>query len=190
MRHAEAFRDHNRAEGLSFRGQSFAGVTGTMAAALASGAAVFAARYPLAATNRFLVQWVHLHYVTLVAYTVPLTAGRRLHLVRGAGADASGGTDIDVVRNQSDLTAESVLTGKVATTGALTITSITFETAVRARLLLAQAGNAGNDYDEIWTFDEPLILVPGQLLGIVAGQAFDAAGTWQLNVKGAGVEVP
>jgi hypothetical protein len=190
MRHAEAFRDHNRAEGLSFRGQSFSGITGTMAATLASQACVFAARYPVASLHRFLVQWLHLHYVTLVAYTTPLTAGRRLALKRGSGGDASNGTDIDVVRNQSDLTAEPVLTGQVATTAALTMTSVTFETPVKARLMLTQAGNAGNDYDEIWTFDEPLILLPGQCIGILAGQAFDAAGTWQLNVKGGGVEVP
>jgi hypothetical protein len=190
MRHAEAYRDHNRAEGLSFRGQSFSGVTGTMAAALANAAAVFAARYPLAATNRFLVQWVHLHYVTLAAYTTPLTAGRSLICKRGSGGDASNGTDISVVRDQSDLTAETLLTGQAANTGALTMTSVSFETPVKARLLLAQAGNAGNDYDEIWTFDDPFILLPGQLLGILAGQLFDAVGTWQLNVKGHGVEVP
>jgi hypothetical protein len=190
MRHAEAARDHNKAEGLTFRGQGFSGMTGTMAAALANAAAVFAARYPLVATHRFLVQWIHLHYVTLVGYTVPFTAGRSLICKRGSGGDASSGTDISVVRNQSDLTSENLLTGQVATTGALTMTSVSFETPVKARLLLAQAGNAGNDYDEIWTFDEPFILLPGQLLGILAGQAFDAAGTWQLSVKGGGVEVP
>ncbi len=94
------------------------------------------------------------------------------------------------MRNQSDLTSETPLTGMVATTGAMTMTSVVFEDAVRARLMLVQAGNAGNDYDEIWQFDDPLILLPGQCIGILAGQAFDAAGTWQLNVKGAGVEVP
>lgn len=124
MRHAEAARDHNKAEGLSFRGQSFGGITGTIAAAIASQACVFSARYPLAATNRFLVQWLHLHYTTLVAYTVPLTAGRRLALKRGSGGDASGATAIDVVRNQSDLTSETLLTGMVATTGAMTMTSV------------------------------------------------------------------
>lgn len=187
MRLDQAYRQ--KLAGIPFGGQGFSGITGIMAAALASGGSVFVGRYPLAATGQLLVHWIHLHYVTLGSYTTPVTAGRHLAIQRGSGADPSGGTDIDVVRNRS-AGAETLLTGKVATTGALTVTSITYETPVRARLLLAQAGNAGNDYDEIWAFDNTLILAPGQLFGIRAGQLFDAAGTWQLNVKGGASELP
>lgn len=191
MRFAEIIDQHT-SKGRQFKGQGFTGVTGTIAAALAANGSVFAARYPVAATKRFAVQWMHLHYVCLGAFTAPVTAGRRLDLRRGSGGDPSGGVDIAVVRNQSDLTSgtETLLTGQVATTGALTMTNVTLETAVRARLLLAHVGASGNDYDELWTFDDPLILLPGQLAAIAAGATFDAAGTWQLSVKGAGVELP
>lgn len=191
MRFAEIIDQHT-SKGRTFKGQSFAGVTGTIAAALAANASVFAARYPVAATKRFAVQWIHLHYVCIGAFTAPVTAGRRLALRRGSGGDPSGGTDIDVVRNQSDLTSgtETLLTGQVATTGALTMTDVTLETAARARLLVAHAGASGNDYDELWTFNDPMILLPGQLFAIAAGATFDAAGTWQLSVKGSGVELP
>jgi hypothetical protein len=174
------------------RGQTFSGVTGTMAAALANAATVCAVRYPLAGTRRFALTWLHLHYVCLGAFTVPVTAGRRLALRRGAGGDPSGGTDLDVVRNQSDISAtnEAVVTGQISATAALTMTGVTLETAVRMRMLLAHAGASGNDYDEIWAPADPLILLPGQLAAITAGQVFDAAGTWQLSVKGGGVELP
>ena len=182
--HSEEFRYRT---GVKFTGQSFSGITGAMAAALADQAAVCVLRYPAAATGKLLVDWIHLHYVTLIAYTTAVTAGRRLTLKRGSGdANASGGADLSIVRDQSDVSAteEPLCTGQIATTGALTTSGITFETATKARLLLVQAGAAGADYDEIWTFDDPLILLPGQCVGILAGQAFDAAGTWQLDFKG------
>lgn len=169
-------------------GQVFSGNTGTMAAGLVSGAHVLTARYPMAATGRFYLTWLHVHFATIVAFTTPVTAGRRLALRRGSGADASGGNALDVSRCQSDAT-ETLLTGRVADTAALTVTGITLETEARAQLLLAQAGNAGADYDEIWRFDDPLVLLPGQLFAVVAGATFDAGGTWQANFKGGGFEV-
>lgn len=174
------------------RGQTFSGITGTVAAALASAGVVFGVQYPAAATKRFALEWLHLHYVTLVAYTTPVTAGRRLHLKRGSGGAYTTGTDLDIVRNQSDVAAasETALVGQVATTGALTTTGVTFETPVRYRFVLVQAGNAGNDYDEIWApADGPLILNPGQSAALLAGQVFDAVGTWQASIKGGGREI-
>jgi len=188
MRFKQALEVEAALGGL-YRGQSFAGFTGTIAAALAASSTVFAGRYPLAATGKYLLKWVHLHFTCLVSFTTPVTAGRRLSLKRGSGGDPSDGTAIDVVRDHSAEATETLLTGQVATTGALTMTSVTYETPTRARLMLSQAGSAGLDYDEIWHFDDPLILLPGQLFGIVAPAQFDAAGTWQLGVKGGGVEV-
>lgn len=189
MRFNEALKLEHDLAG-QFRGQSFSGFTGTMAAALAAASTVFAGRYPLAATYKWHLKWMHLHFTCLGSFTTPVTAGRRLSLKRGSGGDPSNGTDIDVVRDQSDLTSETLLTGQVATTTGLTMTSVTYETPTRARLMLSQAGSSGLDYDEIWIFDDPFILLPGQLFGIVAPAQFDAAGTWQLSVKGGGVEVP
>lgn len=158
-----------------------------MAAALAANAIVAAWRYPSAGPTKGLVHWVHLHYVCIGAFTTPVTAGRQLHIIRGSGGDASGGTDLDVSRNQSDLT-ETKFTGQIATTAGLTMTNVVFTNEVpKARLLLAHAGFAGQDYDEIWRFDDPLVLLPGELHAIRTPTQFDAAGTWQLEVKvGAG----
>jgi hypothetical protein len=189
VKYSEALQARAALGSLSaYRGQTFAGVTNTMAAALASNSTVFAARYPVTTSGRVVVQWIHLHYVCIANFTTLVTAGRRLALRRGSGGDASGGTPIDAMRNQSSGT-ETLLTGSVSTTTALTMTGITYETGTRARLLLAQAGTAGNDYDEIWAPEDPLILLPGELFGIVAPAAFDAGGTWQLSVKGGAVEV-
>jgi site-specific DNA-cytosine methylase len=50
-------------------------------------------RFLLAALQAYITR-VRLMYTTIVAYTTPVTAGRRLGLYRGAGAAASGGTAI------------------------------------------------------------------------------------------------
>lgn len=172
--------------------QTICGQTGTMAAALASGAAILAARYPAAGLGVTLVHRIHVHYVCLVAFAVPLTAGRGLVLVRGAGADPSGGGDLTNVDADAIAAVDgsALLAGKVATTAALTVAGITLETSPRARMLLAGAGNAGNDYDEVWDLsDNPLVLAPGKLFAVCAGQLFDATGTWQASITADAVEV-
>lgn len=174
---------------LTFRGQTISGVTGTMAAALAADAAVCAFRYPVAAVAKCAVLWMHLHYVCIGAFTTPVTAGRRLHLIRGSGADPSGGTALDVSRDDSGLSAETKVTGAIATTAALTMTSVVFTSELpKARLLLAHAGASGASYDEVWRWEDPLVLLPGELLAVTAGATFDAAGTWQMNFKAEAVE--
>lgn len=202
LSYADAVRESQLLGGefARHRGQSFCGSTGTMAAALASGGAMFVARYPAAATGLFMPAVLHVHYTCLANFTTPVTAGRRLALHRGSGADPSGGSSIEVVPDISDaylqsitgigsVEAQQLLTGKVATTAALTVTSITFDTPSRARMSLAHAGLAGQDYDELWVLNG-FALGPGELFGIRAGQAFDAGGTWQASVKGWGYSVP
>lgn len=187
MRFLEA-RQAEVASGGNYHGQTFAGFTGTMAAALAAAATVGAVRYPLAATHRFALKWMHLHFTCLGNFTTPVTAGRRLSLKRGSGGDPSNGTDLDVTRDDSAQAGETLVTGQIATTTGLTMTSVTYETPTRARLMLSQVGSAGLDYDELWAFDDPYILRPGELAGIVAPAQFDAGGTWQLGWKGGGFE--
>src|SRR3972149_4070731 len=97
MRFKQALEVEAALGGL-YRGQSFAGFTGTIAAALAASSTVFAGRYPLAATGKYLLKWVHLHFTCLVSFTTPVTAGRRLSLKRGSGGDPSDGTAIAAVR--------------------------------------------------------------------------------------------
>jgi hypothetical protein len=181
MRFLEALQARSFLGNLSrHRGQTLSGFTGTMAAGLAANSTVFAARYPATETGYGLLKWIHLHYTCLLSFTVPVTAGRRLTLKRGPGADPSGGTALDVARDLSSST-EALWTGQVATTTGLG-GSLTYEAAGRRRLMLAHAGSAGVDYDEIWTFDDPFVLLPGEICGIVAPATFDAVGTWQLSV--------
>jgi hypothetical protein len=172
--------------------QTFTGMTGTIAAGLASGGCVCAARYPADGVGKTLLYRLHLHYVCLGVFTAPITAGRSLVLARGSGADPSGGSALSVFDADTiaAVAGSQLLAGRIATTGALTVTGITFETAPRARMLLAHAGSAGNDYDEIWDLSrDPVVLAPGELFGLRAGQAFDAGGSWQLSVKGEAVEL-
>lgn len=172
-----------------FAGQTFSGVTGTIGAGLTAGSAVAVVRYP--GSKKFALSWLHVHVSTIVAFTTPVTAGRRLHLRHGTGgagwdAGAAGGAALDVSRNWSS-GAETKVDGRVASTGALTTTGLTFAD-VKARLLLSQAGASGADYDEIWRFDEPLILLPNEVVGLVAGATFDVGGTWEAEIKGGGFE--
>jgi hypothetical protein len=175
-----------------FNGCKFSGSTGVMAAALAADAAAFTLRYPDTGTKLWALQWLHIHVTCLTAFTTPVTAGRRLHLVRSTDVDsaASGGAAVDVVRNDSRYTSEVLPVGRISTTAALTTTGIIFDTAAVARLALSQVGTSGADYDELWTFDDPLILIPGQTVALTAGALFDTAGTWQATVKGGGAELP
>lgn len=189
MRFSEALQI-NAAVGSLYRGQTWSGVTGTMAAALAANATVGAVRYPLTATGKALIKWMHLHFSCLGNFTTPVTAARQLRLKRGSGGDPSGGTDLDFTRDQSTPTTETLLTGQIATTAGLTMTSVTYETPARARLLVSHVGSSGLDYDELWVFDDPYVLLPGELCGIVTPAQFDAVGTWQLGWKGGAVEVP
>ena len=164
------------------RGQSLAGYTNTMAAGITAGSTVWSTRYPASATGLGFLKWMHLHFICLANFTLPVTAGRRLALKRGSGGDASGGTALDVMLDQSTST-ETLWTGQVATTTGLTVTGVTYETAARRRLMLSHTGAANADYDELWTFDDPLVAQPGQSFAIVAPSTFDAAGTWQLSVS-------
>ena len=186
MRFAES-RHVESALGGMYRGHSFSGVTGTIAAALAAGATVCAARYGEDEEGKCLLKWLHLHYVCLGNFTVPITAGRQLQLVRGSGGDPSAGTALDIVRDDSAEENEPLLTGMIASTGGLTMTDVEYEETVRARLLLANVGASGLEREEIWTFDDPFILRPGELFGILTPAQFDAGGTWQLGVKGGAI---
>lgn len=193
MNFAELVQRYGAKRGAQpFNGCKFSGATGTMAAGLTAGSAVLTLRYPDTATKLWALQWLHVHVSCIGVFTTPVTAGRSLHLVRSTDVDAgaSGGNALDVVRNDSRWTAETLPVGRVATTATLTTTGISFDTAVAARLALSQVGASGADYDEIWTFTDPLILIPGQTAAIVAGATFDAGGTWQGTFKGGGCEIP
>lgn len=173
------------------RGQGFsvAEVTGTIAAALAQNSSVFAMRLDPSSSMRAYIERFRLQYSTVVAYTTPVTAGRRLGLFRGSGAAASGGTSITVANPKhttyaaSEFDTASGGAMSISTTGALTVTGITFEAAPIRLFTLVEVGAAGGYKEQVWEFDSPLVLEPGQVLAIRNPVAMDAAGTWQLAVN-------
>jgi len=193
--------------GLPERGQAGSALTGIVAAA--ADGTVWTLRYPETTVmpgaskgagglqRRLYVQRIHVQYVTLTAFTTPVTAGRALRLVRGAptsgtASNPSGGAAYTMVHKRSDVTNETLGVGRVSTTAVLTTTGITFESAPLQRMMLVQAGSSGNSYDEAWRFDgveaDPIFLLPGELLAIQTDSAFDAAGTFQLQVDVDAVE--
>lgn len=175
-------------------GYAMSNITGTIAAALAANAAVFAMRLDPSSGKRAFIDRLRLQFTTLVAYTVPITAGRRLALYRGSGAAASGGTAIATAVKKHTASASlsefDIAQGgdiRIATTGALTVTGITFEAEPIATMMLVHAGNAGAYVESIFEFSATesaeLVLEPGQVFAIRAPQLMDAAGTWQLGVN-------
>lgn len=170
---------------------SASGITGTMAAALGSGGAMFTMRNDASSSKLVFIERIRLQFTTLVAFTTPITVGRRLHLVRSttSSANPSGGTAITPVPKDSNHTdSECSIAGggdtRIATTAALTVTGTTWDTAVLRTVSLVHVGNAGNHHEALLEFHSsesaPIILQPGQAIGIIAGQAFDAAGTWSM----------
>ena len=173
---------------------SVSGTTGTVAAALASGGAVFTMRNDASSSRRLFIERMRLQYTTIVAYTTAVTAGRRLHLVRStvSSANPSGGTALTPVQKDStDGDSEASTAGggdcRISTTGALTVTGTTWDTNIIRSVTLSHVGTAGAFQEFILEFSAsesaPIILEPGQALGLVAGALFDAAGTWQLGVN-------
>jgi hypothetical protein len=173
---------------------SASGITGVMAAALAAGGAVFTMRNDASSAKRVFLERLRLQFTTQVAFTVPISAVRRLHLVRStvSSANPSGGTAIvPVAKNSLHTDSECSTVGggdtRIATTGALTVTGTTWDTNIIRLCTLGHVGAAGAFLEQVWEFNAsesaPIILEPGQALGLVAGAAFDAGGTWALGVN-------
>jgi hypothetical protein len=173
---------------------AIAAKSGTIAAAAAAGAAVFAMRLdPAAGAKRAWIDSIRLRWTTIVAFTTPITATRSIVITRGNGAAASGGTAIpaatkkDTTYGASEF--DSALGGdmRVSTTGALTVTGITFETVNFGEMTLIQAGTAGSYYETVYELsvrNHPIELSAGELLAVRVGpSAMDAAGTWVLGVE-------
>lgn len=180
---------------VAARGDAYcvAGITGTIAAALGANSSVFAMRLdPGAALNAY-IERVRLQYTTIVAYTTPVTANRRLAIYRGSGAAASGGTALTTAAQKDSTSSPSECNSaqggdiRIATTGALTVTGITYETQEFATMPLVHVGAAGAFLEQVFEFatteSAPIVLQPGQLFAVRNPVAMDAAGTWQLAVR-------
>lgn len=167
--------------------------TGTIAAAAAAGAAVFAMRLDPSSTKKAWIESIRLRWTTIVAFTTPITATRSIVITRGSGAAASGGTSIATATKKDStygISEYDVASGgniRIATTGALTVTGITWETVNLGEVTLIQAGEAGAFYEAVYEFsvrNHEIELNAGEVLGIrVGSSAMDAAGTWVLGVE-------
>lgn len=174
-------------------GHGLSAVTGVLAAALGANSTVFAMRLDPSSAVRAYIDRIRLQYTTIVAYTVPLTAGRRLGIYRGAGAGTTGGTSIPSVVKKHTLLASSEFDTanggavSIAATAALTVAGITFEADPVAMMTLSHVGAAGAYLETVFEFapseSYEIVLEPGQLLAIRNPIAMDAAGTWQLGVN-------
>ena len=171
---------------------SATGITGTMAAALAANSTVFAMRIDPGSAVLAYIERIRIMYTTIVAYTAPITVGRRLALFRGSGAATSGGTTmVPVSKNSTSAPSECTIAQggdvRISATAALTITGITYETDPIRTMSLSHVGNAGNYAETLFEFHAgecaPVVLQPGQLLAIRNPAAMDAAGTWQMAVN-------
>lgn len=178
------------------RGNPFciANQTGTIVAALGANSSVFAMRLDPSSALRLYLERLRLTFTTIVAFTTPVTAGRRIALFRGSGAAASGGTAIATATRKhtafgatSEVDAANGGDARIATTAALTVTGITFEADPLRVMPLVHVGAAGANAESVYEFSatesHPCVLEPGQLFAIRNPVAMDAAGTWQLTVN-------
>lgn len=168
--------------------------TGIISAGLAANSSVFALRTaPGNAKPGIRIRRMILDWGVSTNFTTPITADRRLAIFRGSGAAASGGTSLPnalVMNADAALCPTDTASGgdvRIATTGALTVTGITYETTPIATMLLVGHGVITAN-QKIGVFDfggtgqHPLVLRAGELIGIRNPAAMDAAGVWGLGV--------
>lgn len=170
-------------------GFGIAAITGTMAAALGANSSVFVMRLDPSSPVRAFIERLRIQWTTIVAFTTPVTAGRRLGLFRGSGAAASGGTALSVAppkrtTETSEFNSANGGDMRISTTAALTVAGITFEVEPIRLFSLSHVGAAGGQQEFIWQDEgSPIILEPGQLLAVRNPVAMDAAGTWTIVVS-------
>jgi hypothetical protein len=175
--------------------QNYSGMTGTMAAALGANSPIWMAKLDASSAARAFFDRMRLQFTTIVAFTTPITAGRRLAVFRGSASGAltlSGGTAVPAVtpKHSNAQTSEmNTANGgdvRIATTGALTATGVTWEANPLATMSLSHVGAAGGFAELLFSWDGdlgPIVLEPGQFLAVMNPQAMDAAGTWQLGIN-------
>lgn len=181
--------NHNRGYGYGV-----AGVSGTIGAALGADSIVFALlcapqTAETVASKRLNVylERLRIAFTTIVAFTTPVTAARRLGVYRASGAvAATGGTALVVAKKDTDAPASIVTDVRIAAAAALTVAGITREAAPIAMMDLTHVGAAGARHEMTYELAAPLNseeeLAPGELLVISNPIAMDAGGTWQLSV--------
>lgn len=172
-------------------GYAVSTLTGTMTAGLGLDSTIFAMRLNPTATVVAYIERVRITYVTITGLTAANLASRRLEVRRASAAAASGGTAIATVPAKDSTSATSQFNSanggdvRVATTGALTVGGISFETVpLLTNEGCVNAGTAGQ-WSGVMEWRQPpgevspFVLNAGELLVVRNALAWDAAGTWQ-----------
>jgi hypothetical protein len=173
--------------------------TGAIGAALGADSTVFSMRLNPSSTQKAYILAVTLDWAVSTAFTTPVVAGRVLQGQRATTATPSGGTAIAAAtkRNSSQRTSQfdSANSGdiRVATTGALTMTSVVFEDIPEIQFDVAGYGAATALKHQEWDFQgpmrTPITVKAGELFVIRNQAAMDAAGVWSLGVEVTWAEV-
>lgn len=172
-------------------GYAFSGITGTIAAT--TNGALFAMRLDPSALLRAYITKLVLQWTTIVAFTVPVTAGRRIVATRANGAAATSGTLIIGINKKDSGDAVSEMAAaqggdmRISNTAALTATGITYDTADLAIMSIVDLGAAGSYKAQLFEWDgagaAPIVILPGELFIVRTAAALDAGGTGQLAVQ-------
>lgn len=141
-------------------------------------------------TYRAYITRLYISWVTITAFTTPATIRNLLVSKSSAHATPTAVTTITpIAKDPSDLvsgfstTANGLIT--ICTTTNLTITGITWDAATLQVLDFTGAGAASGTKVLDWNAVDgggPIVLLPGQLLGLRTSAALDAAGTGNLTV--------
>lgn len=177
------------------RGHGFgvSGISGTIAAALAQDSIILAIlcgpQGGIAVRDQLSMYYdrLRLAITTIVAFTTPITAARRIAVYRASGGvAATGGAALGVVKKDTNAPASICTSARIATTAALTVAGITREADPIATLDLTHVGAAGARQEMIYELSAPMnseqAINPGELLVVSNPVAMDAAGTFQLSV--------
>lgn len=194
--------------GLPGDAYTLSATTGTVAALFANAAVMFSVRPYTISTNAkaVLLSRLRLQYTTIVAYTTPVTTPRKLGIFRaawGSGTTAGGfampsanHTAVPPVKKRAGA-ATSILAAVAAepewggvhilTTAAAGMTigaGMVAESDPIRTINLSHLGAAGANQEFDFPFEEPIFLPRG--VGLIIknhhSAAFDAAGTWTMNV--------
>jgi hypothetical protein len=169
--------------------------SGTMAAGLGANSTVFMARNSATATRDIQITRIVITWVTITAFSVPLTAGRSLGLFRGSStANPSGGTATASAVRFSTQDPTSFLNSanggdiRIASTAALTATAgFTYNANPIELFSYTSVGTAGASTTHFLELDSagsaPINLAPSQFICLRNPVAMDAGGTWQIVVN-------
>lgn len=185
-----------RKRGIPARGVTATPETNIIAAGLAAGGAIWTYRNPEANTRPILLTYLRSLTFTVTAFGTAVTPGRGLDLVRltpnaPGTSDPSGGNAFTPVRVKSNA-GDSLGVGRIADTGALTITGFTASARMHKHDM-SNNGAANSGASNIWQLalqEQEIWLLPGEAVALVASQLMDATGTFRLLADFAAVEFP